>query len=169
VTRLLALALAVLALAACSSNSNDSAATVEKVDLDARAAYIAEADGVCTAFQADHPELIRSIQRFQQVKPDDPKLIQKAATHFALVLRLARDFSDDFDAVPPPEGDRDRVAVLSQINSQALDLLDEIVADLEAGRNPTQKFRNYGEALATADSEARAYGFDVCARITSGQ
>jgi hypothetical protein len=101
-TRLLALALAVLALAACSNSSDDSTATATGADDDARAAYVAAADGVCTAFQTDHPELTRSIQRFQQVKPDDPKLIQKAAIHFGLVLKLARDFSDDFDAVPTP-------------------------------------------------------------------
>jgi hypothetical protein len=168
VTRLLALALAVLALAACSNDSNDSTATATGADDDARAAYIAEADGRCAAFQTSHPELTRSIQRFQQVQPGDPKLIEKAATHFGLVLRLARDFSDDFDAVPPPEADLATIEELSATNAEALDLLEEIVGDLKAGRNPTEKFRSYGEQLANADRLARAYGFNVCARITSG-
>jgi hypothetical protein len=42
------------------------------------------------------------------------------------------------------------------------------VGDLNAERNPTEKFRTYGEKLANADRLARAYGFNVCARITSG-
>jgi hypothetical protein len=177
-TRLLALALAVLALAACSNDSKDAATTAADAttsttavttDDGARAAYIAEADGVCTAFQQDHPELTRSIRRFQQVDPEDPELLDKAATHFALVLRLARDFSDDFDAVQPPEGDRAAIEELGAANDEALDLLDEIVADLKAGQNPTEMFRTYGETLANADRLARAYGFNVCSRITSGQ
>ena len=173
-TRLLALALAVLALAACSNDSTDAttaaADTTAAATTDgARAAYIAEADSVCTEFQASHPELTRSIQKFQQTEPDDPKLLEKAATHFALVLKLARDFSDDFDAVQPPEADQATIDELSATNAEALDLLDEIVSDLEAGGNPTEKFRTYGETLASADRLARAYGFQVCSRITSGQ
>jgi hypothetical protein len=173
-TRLLALALAVLALAACSNDSTDattaSADTTAATTTDdgARAAYIAEADGVCTAFQQDHPELSRSIRRFQQVQPDDPQLRQKAATHFALVLRLARDFSGDFDAVQPPDADQASIDELGAKNAEALDLLDDIVSDLEAGQNPTEKFRDYGETLAAADRLARAYGFEVCSRITAG-
>ena len=75
-TRLAVLALTVLALAACSNDSEDAATTAEDTtaattavttDDGARAAYIAEADDVCVAFQQDHPELTRSIRRFQQI------------------------------------------------------------------------------------------------------
>jgi len=102
------------------------------------------------------------------MEPDDPKLIEKAAAHFALVLRLARDFSDDFEAVQPPDADQATIDELSAKNAEALDLLDDIVSDLEAGQNPTEKFRDYGETLAAADLLARAYGFEVCSRITAG-
>ena len=175
-TRLVVLALALLALGACSNDSNDATTAAADTttaaattDDGARAAYIAAADGVCAEFQQNHPELTRSIRRFQQVQPDDPQLLDKAATHFALVLRLARDFSDDFDAVTPPEADRAAIEELNATNAEALDLLDEIVSDLKAGDNPTEKFRTYGETLANADRLARGYGFQVCSRITSGQ
>ncbi len=167
--RFLWLALVPLALAACGGDSKDTpTAAVTGGDNTERAAYIAEADAACAAFPAQHPELTKSMQRIDGITLDSPESFETLADHFELVHEVAADFAETFESIEPPVEDRPQIDELNITNHQALDLLPKIVAGLRSGTNPTAVATEYGQKLAKADQLAAAYGFQSCARVSSG-
>jgi hypothetical protein len=162
--RRLAPLLALLAFAGCS---NGSSATITAADDSDRAAYIAEADALCARIAGEHPEVAASAERIQKLKRNDPKFLDKAAEHFALVLRVARVAQDEFTGLGPPEADEDKVEELNEMNAQAISSLEEAEAELRAGREGTEQFKTYAARLAAADKLAQDYGLEVCSRIST--
>jgi hypothetical protein len=166
--RLAALALVPLASASCGGGSNGGASTAAAGPPEGRAAYVAKADAMCARFQGAHPELARSIESLQGLTMDSPNVYAKLAKHYDLVRTVAREFEQDFTSIAPPAADRERIDELNKVNEEALDLLDDAVPALRAGRNPESTFEQYIQKLNAANQLAAAYGFEVCARNTVG-
>ncbi len=157
--------LVLLALAGCSDGSSTTSTVA---DDSARTAYIAEADALCARIAEEHPEVAESAEKLQQIERDDPKLLEKAAKHFALVLRVAQSAQKEFETVAPPVDDAPRIAALNDMNAQAISSLENAVAKLRDGRPGTQALTTYAARIAAADELAKAYGFEVCSRLTTG-
>jgi hypothetical protein len=153
-----------VAAAGCAGGDGTTTAGTAGGTDSARAAYIAKADAACRGFGENHPELARSVAKLQGMTEDDPDLIPALAKHYALVLKLAKEFQTEFAQIAPPPDDRPTIDRLNSANQQAIAELEKIVQRLEAGGKPGAGFDEYVAKLTDANDIAQQYGFDVCSR-----
>jgi hypothetical protein len=150
---------------ACGGGDETSTAAEANRPPPGRAAYVARADAVCADAAAANASLAESAQSLQAMSPSDPGFRREAVAHFTKVLAAANAFKYDFTAIAPPEADRERIEQLNGANEEAIDRLEEVVAELRGDGDPNDAVEAYVEALGKADRLAKAYGFEVCAQI----
>jgi hypothetical protein len=149
---------------ACGGGDDESAGETTSGPPPDRAGYIAEADAFCAEAVAGQPEIAEGAEELREMSPRDPEFRAKAAAHFRRVLMVAKGFQADFEAIEPPEEDRERIEAFSAANADAIDRLEDVVNALEGDADPSGALAAYGEALAKADRLGEAYGFEVCAQ-----
>jgi hypothetical protein len=156
-----------LLLGACGGSDDGSTVTVtDTAPPSGRAAYIAEADALCARVATEAGDLAESAEELRSIQESDPRFHPAAAAHFERVLEIATGARDEFAALEPPEPDRDRIDELNEVNDEAVEVLRTMVAAFRGGETPRDESEEYASLLAQADRLAKAYGFEVCARIS---
>ncbi len=129
------------------SSSSDEPAPTEAAPT--RAAYIAEADAICTAGEADMAAIDENL-------PDDldPAEARVAAAEEAIAV--LRDRVEQLRALTPPEGDEEETAAIFDAYDEFVELGEEDpgFTDVSAAEEAQAKIRNL----------ASDYGFKACAR-----
>lgn len=157
----------VLAGAACGDSDNgDAEATRREGPPRGRADYIAEADALCADVLSEHPEIAAGARRLRRLSPSDPGFHERAARHFRRVLAVARGAWADFEALQPPDADRERVEEFQEASAEPIARLRDLIQAFERREDPDAAGQAYVRALARADRLADAYGFEVCGRVS---
>jgi hypothetical protein len=165
--RAAAIAAVVLAAVACGDSGDaDGEATRPEGPPPALAEYVARADALCAEVLSEHPEIAEGARELRRLSPSDPGFRRKAATHFREVLAVARSARTEFEALEPPDADRERIEQFHDANAEAVARLEDLIEALEGRDDPDAAGEAYVRALAKADRLADAYGFEVCGRIS---
>ena len=148
----LAALISVATLFAVGCGGDDGSSSDEPASTEAaptRAAYIAEADAICTAGEAEMAAINENL-------PDDldPAEARVAAAEEAIVF--LRDRVEQLRALTPPEGDEEEVAAVFAAYDEFIELGEEDPGYTDDGAAE--------EALATIRTLASDYGFEACAR-----
>jgi hypothetical protein len=135
---------------ASSSSTADSGASESGGEAPTKAAFIKEADKICTE---DEDELNKEITVYLKengVEEEEPSEDQQAELFHSLVLPNIAKQAEEIAALTPPEGDESTIEELT-------DTLEEEVAEAEDESGVPGE-----DTLKGATDQAKAYGFKSC-------
>jgi hypothetical protein len=153
----------VVALSACGGSDDATTVTVSEGPAPGQAEYVAEADALCSS-AVTGTEVNESLTELRKIPETSPEFPDRAAAHFRLVREVALEGRDDLAAIEPPDAVRPRVEDFLEVNDEAIEELDGVIATLEDGETSSDSVDAYIDKLAEADRIAQAIGFEVCGR-----
>jgi hypothetical protein len=139
-----------------------------------RAEYVAQADPICQAGQAQErvafKSYAKSIKRYLKDHPHpEPNRPSKAVTrlvlrHYSLILSVNRSVNSQLSSINPAAGDETAVAEWLQLRTQSADLLDRTVHAFH-NRKVELAIRFYVNSIRRelqAELPIRDFGFQYC-------
>jgi hypothetical protein len=137
----------------CGRGEADAAGKLgQTVGATTKAAYIAKVDALCAAATKEVDKL------------NEPKTFAEAKTYLDQTAALAEKLASDMKAVPQPTTDRDKLAAaLSSVDALVAKVKEAQAAAAAGDEHKTLSLLDeVGEAGATSDAKADAYGFKDC-------
>ena len=138
----LAALLSVTALSAVGCGGDDDSSSGEPAPT--KAAYIVDADAICTADQADFEAIVQDL-------PNDVEAPESQAAITDEIVPLYRDQIEQLRALTPPEGDEEATAAIYDAVDEALNVIEE---------NPSAL--DQADTFDEANTLATDFGLKVC-------
>jgi hypothetical protein len=155
--------------------SGESSARGSAADTDPPAArqaltknqFLAKGDAICADAQAELALIVARANRARTMPPAGQMAELEAI--WRRQAQIARKFRDQFAALPPPKGDEPRIAEFMRALDEGIQLSDDVLDHLEAGRQPPSKLmKDYASVVYRGNALAAGYGFTVCGRSEAG-
>lgn len=148
----LAVLMSVAALFAIGCGGDDGSSSDEPAPTNAaptKAAYIAEADAICTADEAEMAAIDENL-------PDDLDSAEARVAGAKEAIAVLRDRVEQLRALTPPEGDEEETAAIFEAYDEFIELGEENPGFVDESAAE--------EALTKIRALASDYGFKACAR-----
>ncbi len=144
--------ISVAALLAIGCGGDDGSSSGESAPTSAaptKSAYIAEADAICTAGEADLAAIDENL-------PDDLDSDEARVAGAEQAIEVLRDRVEQLRALTPPEGDEEEIAAILDAYEEFIELGEENPGFVDES--------DAEEAQAKIRALASDYGFKACAR-----
>jgi hypothetical protein len=125
--------------------------------------FLAKGDAICADAQAELAPIAVRANKARALPPADQ--IAEAEAIWRRQAQIARKFRDRFARLQPPKGDAPRIAEFTRALDEGIQLSDNVLDHLEAGRQPPSGLmKEYATVVYRGNALAAGYGFTVCGR-----
>lgn len=131
--------------------------------------FLAKGDAICADAQAELAVIVARANKARAMPP--ARQMAELEAIWRRQAQIAREFRDRLAALPPPKGDEPRIAEFMRALDEGIQLSDDVLDQLEAGRRqpPPKLMNDYASAVYRGNALAVGYGFTVCGRSRTGR